>query len=283
VPGALEENQGFVRVREIRWSRRSRSVLVSNGARRIKAMRIALISDIHGNLVALEAALADIQRRGADRIICLGDVALDGPQPRQVIERLGKLEIPTILGNTDHWLLNPLPKPVENEQDKRDMEAAAWVADQLSSGDRVDIIDFAPTLSFDFGDGFTLLCYHGSPRSYNDRIEPTTPEEELDKWFAEERALINAGGHTHEPMIRRYGSSTLVNPGSVGLPIIKPFGGEAINPTWAEYALLERYEGGLSIALRRVPYSLDALTAAARVSDIPRVDEWLADWREAPV
>jgi predicted phosphodiesterase len=244
-------------------------------------MRIALISDIHGNMVALEAALADIERRGADRIICLGDVALDGPQPRQVLQRLGELSIPTILGNTDQWLLNPLPKAVENEDDKRDMEAAAWVAEQLSAGDRVDLIDFAPTLAYDFGDGFTLLCYHGSPRSYNDRIEPTTPKEDLARWFAEERGLINAGGHTHEPMIRRYGASTLVNPGSVGLPILNPLGGAAINPTWAEYALLEWDKGRLSIALLRAPYALDDLAAAARASGMPDAEGWLADWRPA--
>ncbi|MCB0291188.1 MAG: metallophosphoesterase, partial [Calditrichaeota bacterium] len=69
-------------------------------------MKIALISDIHGNLTALEAVLADIRRRGADRIICLGDLATLGPQPREVIARLRELDCPGIMGNHDAALLH---------------------------------------------------------------------------------------------------------------------------------------------------------------------------------
>jgi predicted phosphodiesterase len=246
-------------------------------------MRIALISDIHGNLVALEVALADIKRRKADRIICLGDVALEGPQPRQVIERLHELDIPVIMGNTDQWLLNPIPKSAEGEEQQQESAIEQWTAAQLDTAQREKVLEYHQKLSLDFGDGFTLLCYHGSPQSFYDRIEPDTPMDDLDRWFADERALINAGGHTHEPMIRRYGASTLVNPGSVGLPLVKPASGSAINPAWAEYALLERDEDGLSITLRRAPYDLDELAAAARASGMPGADAWLADWRPGNV
>ena len=246
-------------------------------------MRIALISDIHGNMVALEAALADIQRGGADQIICLGDVALDGPQPGEVIERLRDLDIPVIKGNTDHWLLNPIPQSAEGEDEQQESAIEQWTAAQLSAAQRELVMDYHDKLWLDFGHGRTLLCYHGSPLSFNDRIEPDTPLDDLDRWFAAERALVNAGGHTHEPMIRRYGSSTLVNPGSVGLPLLKPTGASAIHPAWAEYALLERDEGGLAITLRRVPYALADLTAAAHASGMPGVDGWLDDWRPGQV
>lgn len=246
-------------------------------------MRIALISDIHGNLVALEAALADIRRRKVERIICLGDVAQEGPQPREVIHRLRDLEIPVIMGNTDQWLLNPLPKSAEGEEEQQKTAFEQWTAAQLDAADREIVTSYQATLAHDFGDGFTLLCYHGSPLSFNDRIEPDTPLEDLDRWFAEQRALINAGGHTHEPMIRRYGSSTLVNPGSVGMPLVQPTGAAAINPAWAEYALLERDKSTLSISLLRVAYSLEDLTAAARASGMPNADIWLADWRPGDV
>lgn len=246
-------------------------------------MRIALISDIHGNLVALEAALADIQRRGAERIICLGDVAAGGPQPREVIQRLHDLAIPVIMGNTDQWLLNPIPTDADREGKEQESARDQWAAAQLTSADTELVLGYQASLSLDFGDGFTLLCYHGSPRSFNDRIEPDTPLDDLDRWFAEERALINAGGHTHEPMIRRYGASTLVNPGSIGLPLIKPTGAAAINPAWAEYALLERDEGALSIALLRVPYPPADLAAAVRATGLPGGESWLADWRPGDV
>ena len=244
-------------------------------------MRIALISDIHGNMVALEAALADIRRRGADQIVCLGDVALDGPQPGQVIERLRDLDIPVIKGNTDHWLLNPIPQSAEGEDEQQESAIEQWTAAQLSAAQRELVMDYHDKLWLDFGHGRTLLCYHGSPLSFNDRIEPDTPLDDLDRWFAAERALVNAGGHTHEPMIRRYGSSTLVNPGSVGLPLVKPTGASAIHPAWAEYALVEWHEGALSIALRRVPYMLGDLVAVVESSSMPHKDAWLADWRES--
>lgn len=246
-------------------------------------MRIALISDIHGNLVALEAALADIQRRGADRIICLGDVALDGPQPGEVIERLHDLAIPVIKGNTDQWLLNPIPKSAEDEDEQQESAIEQWTAARLNAAQRAMVMAYHDKLWLDFGNGFTLLCYHGSPLSFYDRIEPDTPMDDLDRWFARERALINAGGHTHEPMIRRYGSSTLVNPGSVGLPLVKPMGAEAINPAWAEYAMLVRDEGGLAITLRRAPYALEELAAAVHAAGMPGADVWLADWRPGQV
>ncbi len=68
-------------------------------------MRIGLISDIHGNLLALEVVLQELAQEQVDQIICLGDVGALGPQPRQVIERLRYLHCPVILGNTDAWLL----------------------------------------------------------------------------------------------------------------------------------------------------------------------------------
>ena len=187
------------------------------------------------------------------------------------------------MGNTDQWLLNPIPTDADREGKEQESARDQWAAAQLTSADTELVLGYQASLSLDFGDGFTLLCYHGSPRSFNDRIEPDTPLYDLDRWFAEERALINAGGHTHEPMIRRYGSSTLVNPGSVGLPLVKPMGGSAISPAWAEYALLERDKGTLSITLLRVAYSLDELAAAARASGMPNADTWLADWRSGEV
>lgn len=241
-------------------------------------MRIALISDIHGNLTALEAALGDIGRQGADQIICLGDVAAQGPQPREVIERLRRLEIPVVMGNTDHWLLNPLPPDIIDKDERQETEIELWSAAQLGAAELETVADYPPTLFRDFGDGFTFLGYHGSPRSYEDRVEPTTPEETLDDWFPEDRALVMAGGHTHEAMVRRYKDSLLVNPGSVGQPY-RTVDNHEIHPLWAEYGLLAWDDGALAITLHRVPYPKDELVQAARSSGMPHADYWLEDWR----
>ncbi|MBP6016934.1 MAG: metallophosphoesterase family protein [Candidatus Promineofilum sp.] len=242
-------------------------------------MQIALISDIHGNLVALETALEHLGRQNIDRIVCLGDVAAGGPQPREVIERLRRLEIPVMMGNTDHWLLNPLPPDTADEADRRETEIELWSAAQLGAAELEAVADYRPALFQDFGHGFSLLTYHGSPHSYEDRIESTTPEETLDRWFGAARALVMAGGHTHEAMIRRYKDSIVVNPGSVGQPLYQTADGHSSYPTWAEYGLLAWKDGALSITLQRVPYPKDELSRAARRSGMPHVDYWLEQWR----
>lgn len=244
-------------------------------------MRIALISDIHGNLTALEAALADIKRRKADVTVCLGDVAAGGPEPVAVIQRLRDLAIPVIMGNTDHWLLNPTPEDPKSDDPRPEYENERWAADQMTAEERALIAAYAPTLAFNL-DGTSLLCYHGSPRSFDERVEPETPTRELDNYFAEHKATLLAGGHTHEAMARRYGESVIVNPGSVGLPMIHPQPGSEKNtyyPVWAEYALIKAEGRELFITLRRVPYAFDALAEAVRASDMPHPEFYLADWR----
>jgi putative phosphoesterase len=247
-------------------------------------MRIALISDIHGNLTALEATLADIARQGADATICLGDVAALGPQPMAVIHRLRDLAIPVILGNTDHWLLNPKREKTKDDDARRQQDIELWAAEQVTETERGLVEAYAPRLAFNLA-GVSLLCYHGSPRSFEERIEPETPTKKLDDYFEEHRAALLAGGHTHEAMVRRYGESVIINPGSVGLPMIHPQPGSeknTYNPPWAEYALVEAHAGDLTITLRRVLYALDDLAAAVRASGMPHPDHYLADWRPAP-
>lgn len=244
-------------------------------------MRIALISDIHGNLTALEAALAQIGRVGVDRIVCLGDVALDGPQPIAVIHRLRDLEIPVIKGNIDDWLLHPRRTAVRTKKARIQLEVSLWAAEQLTPTDKALIEDFAPTLSFDL-DGLSLLCYHGSPRSFNDKIRPNTTTVQLAKYFRGHSATLLAGGHTHEAMVRGYGESVLINPGSIGMPRIHPQPGSekgTYNPLWAEYALIESGAGGLSISLHRAPYPLADLTEAIHAAGMPHADYYLAGWR----
>jgi predicted phosphodiesterase len=242
-------------------------------------MRIALISDIHGNAVALDAALADIARDGADAIICLGDVAVLGPQPREVLARLRALGCPNVLGNGDAELLNPSPADAADEAARHMQEIGLWCAAQLSPDDKAFLGAFQPTVSQPLGNGAALLCFHGSPRSYNEIIEATTPVSDLDEMFAGYSARIYAGGHTHMQLLRRYKDALLLNTGSVGLPINPiPPAADIRNPAWAEYALVAVDGADLSITLRRVPYAVDALITAARGSGMPHVEEWVADW-----
>ena len=241
-------------------------------------MRIALISDIHGNNVALDAVLANLQPEPLDLLVCLGDVAATGPQPRAVLEQLRALACPVVMGNTDAWLLNPEPWPAEDENRRMVLEVELWGARQLTEEDRTFIRTFRPTVAVALEGGKSLLCYHGSPQNFNDVIRATTLEEDLEGYLSGTDAEVVAGGHTHEPMVRTFAGKWVVNPGSVGLPLVR-VGGEIQNPLWAEYALLEAIDKELRVELRRVPVDFEDLQEAVYESGMPHGEQWLADWQ----
>lgn len=239
-------------------------------------MRIGLISDIHGNVVALETVLADLEAQAVDQIICLGDTAATGPQPHATIQRLRALGCPVVMGNTDEWLVDP---PAVSGKPDLITAIDQWCVAQLSVEDLAFLRSFQPTIARTLGPDMTLLCVHGSPRSNIERIEATTSDEQLAAILAEESALVIASGHTHVQMLRRYHDRLLINPGSVGLPFERDSSGEIRNPPWAEYGLLSYQDDRLSIELRRVPLDLQAVIQAALDSDMPYKEEWIADWR----
>ena len=128
------------------------------------------------------------------------------------------------------------------------------------------------------GDGAELLCFHGSPRSFDDIILPTTPEEELGQYFDGVDATVLAGGHTHLSMVRPLGTRLFVNPGSVGMTYFRVGGSFTPRPPWAEYGIVSWDSGLASVELRRVRLDRDALLRAARESGMPNREEWIAAW-----
>lgn len=244
--------------------------------RKDEHMRLAIISDIHGNEVALEATLNSIAEQGLEDIICLGDVAASGPQPRQVVARLKAVGCPVVMGNTDAWLLKPEMHDIPNEAERLLQDIDLWCAEQLSPADQSYLATFQPTIEFPLVNGSILLCYHGSPRSYDEGILSTTPDEILEHALPNSRASVFAGGHTHLQMFRRYRDALLLNPGSVGLPVARyaPIN-EVRNPPWAEYAALRIEQGSLSIEMHRVPFDPEILIQTALSSGMPHVRWWI--------
>ena len=223
-------------------------------------MRIGLIADIHGNLAALETVLAELARERVDLIVCLGDVAVLGPEPAAVLARLRALGCPVVMGNTDAWLLDG--PPAGDDADSRRMAALTrWCRDRLGAADLAAVRAFRPTVSVALGAAGELLCCHGSPRSFDDVLAATTPDEEVDAMLAGRAPAILAGGHTHVQLVRRHGELLIVNPGSVGLPGVGP-GGPRLpvnrGARWAEYAVLEVGDVARRIELRRAPLDMDA-------------------------
>ena len=146
----------------------------------------ALISDIHGNGVALEAVLRDIAGRAVDLIVCLGDIAAGGPQPRQVLARLRRLQCQAIRGNADSWLLTGLPSGSSDRTHRIDA-IVRWAREMLGSSE-VDYLAALPPALTIATSGWTLLCCHGSARSDIDAVLATTPETHIDELFSGHQA-----------------------------------------------------------------------------------------------
>ena len=179
-------------------------------------MKVGLISDIHGNLAALETVLASLEAERPDRVVCLGDVAATGPQPRETLRRLRASGCPVVMGNADAFLLAPRMATDAGEDERRVAEIDRWCAEQLEPSDLDWVRTFQPTVELGLGGGRRLLCFHGSPRGYDEIISAATPEEALDGMLAGHDAPWMAGGHWHFQMLRKHRGTTLVNPGSVG-------------------------------------------------------------------
>ncbi len=247
-------------------------------------MRIALISDIHGNLVALDAVLADIAKHAVDHIVCLGDLVMSGPRPHEVIARVCALGCPVVKGNCDDLVvaMRATGRPHDAAIARWAVEIDYWSAAQLSSSDLAYLQSLPPTVHVPLGTGATLLCVHGSPSSYTDRILPDTPDERLDGLLLPLPPSVcgMAGGHTHVPLARRYRGVTIVNPGSVGLPLARdPATGAIYNPvSLAEYALVSWRDGALNVVQRRVAVDAEAVHLDAAASGMPHPECWGGDW-----
>ena len=249
-------------------------------------MRIVIISDIHGNCVALDAVLADLRGDAWDSLVCLGDAIQGGPQPAQVVARLRELACPVVMGNADAWLLTGKETGAEEisaDRLRKMEEIRAWSLAQLSAEDRAYIAAFRPTVEIPLGAGRHLLCFHGSPASFDQVLLPTTPEAEFTAALAPYLPHIQTGGHTHLQQIRRIGASSsfFFNPGSVGLAYSHQQPEEQFRADpWAEYAVLTTREERLSLELRRVPYAAEALRTSYRSSGRPHAAEAIAQYPE---
>jgi putative phosphoesterase len=247
-------------------------------------MRIAVFSDIHGNCLALDEALRDMEgQRPVDRMVCLGDAIQGGPQPAETVARLRELACPVVMGNADAWLLSGehAEEPGLDEERLRKMsEVREWSLSKLSEADRNFIRTFQPTVEIELEGEVSLLCFHGSPASYDDIILPWTPDEKYEEYLGAYRGRIMTGGHTHMPQVRRIGQYFFFNPGSIGVAYDSHQPEDAFYlDAWAEYAILTSEGDRIGLDFRRVPYNVDDLIRAYKESGRPYAEERIAEYR----
>ena len=227
-------------------------------------MRVAVISDVHGNALALEAVLADIERHDCDAILNLGDHFAGPLEPARTAKMLARLEMVAIRGNTDRHLIDPDP----DEMDDRDRAAI-----QALSGEPMAWLKSLPeTTVFENA----IFLSHGSPRSDEtywldrqgrDGFRVSTHEEIEAEIPAGERLPIYCCGHTHVARVVTLEDGTIVfNPGSVGRPSFTMSDAESAGRVSgaAAYALVENNVGQWHVNLRQVSYENMAAAAIAR-------------------
>ena len=218
-------------------------------------MKYAVISDIHGNMEALEAVLKDIETEQADKILCLGDLAMAGPEPAAAVERIKALveegKIDCIQGNTDKMIADFSEDILKNLQSKNEIMANALQADvkALNSEQKNFLKNLPVNHEFNYLNT-KILMVHGSPRKNDENIFPEMPMEEIEEMVKDTDADIILCGHTHVPCgYQTESRKTIVNDGSVG----RPFSEEPK----ACYALLDIAMGCISVRHKHVAYDVD--------------------------
>ncbi len=173
-------------------------------------MRVAVFSDVHGNVRALEAVLAEIEARGPfEAVVNGGDLVYGGPRPREALELLMRGGYPTVLGNTDVWIAGMEPGGGAT---------VAWARRQLEPQHEAFIRGLPRTHRIEPPGGPPLLVVHATPTSLSDLIAPDAPEEMVAKVFEQARARTVVYGHIHKACVRDGGGGLIVTTGAVAFP-----------------------------------------------------------------
>jgi putative phosphoesterase len=225
-------------------------------------MRIAIVSDIHGNLMALDAVMTDIESQEVDQVWCGGDVAWGGPWPTECIERVRAAGWPTVRGNCDVWITGD-PQTLTSEEQRREVREIADAHD-ISDEDA----HWLANLPIGHTGAGSILLVHGTPESPFEAPLPDAPAAEFAPY--EGRANIVVYGHVHESFVRRLADGTIVcNAGSVGMPM----DGET-----ACYLLADYRGPDWTLRHRRVAYDRRAVIAQSqRMPD--RLREYAQRWQ----
>lgn len=219
--------------------------------------------------MGLDACLTDLaQQGGADVLVAAGDLCMDGPRPKKVLQRLEEAGAQCLRGNTDRFLSDP--ERAAGSWDDADRKQAAWQREQI--GDKWLGWLRALPFSLRFGGAENeLLIVHANPQSDDEHIWPDAAEETLERLIGAESACAIAFGHLHLPYARMWRGKLLVNVASAGLPK----DGDAR----AGYAILTQRPGGWEVKHRRVTFDVKKVATQLADSGIPGSDELISTLR----
>lgn len=229
-------------------------------------MRIAVLSDIHGNLLGLDACLTDLESQGgADAIVAAGDLCLDGPKPKKVLQRLEEIGASCIRGNTDRYVAEDGAKLTAAETAQ-----ITWTRREIGERWRgwLNELPFALRVGDDENQ---LLIVHANPKTDDEHLWPDAADEVLERLVGEDGAAAVAFGHLHIPYVRVWRGKLLVNVASAGLP-------KDGDPR-ACYAIFTERNGGWQVKHRRVAFDVKKVATQLADCGIPDSAELIATLR----
>ena len=225
-------------------------------------MRIAIFSDVHANLPAIEATLADIAAAGVDARYALGDLVGYAPWPNEVLERLAAEGFPIVMGNYDDGTGFDRDECgcAYTKPDEQVLGDAgfAWTKARTSDANKGWLRTLQPEIRFE-ADGKRYLLVHGSPRRINEYLYEDKPDATFARIAADAEADVVVCGHTHKPYDKTVAGTRFVNVGSAG----KPKDGDP-RGCWV---LLDTVTD--SVEFRRVAYDIEAAARAIEASELP--------------
>ena len=226
--------------------------------------QVAVVTDIHSNLPALEASLARIEELGIERFYCGGDLVGYGPHPNEVCGRIEELATPTIYGNYDYAIGRNLEDCGCAYVDRHDREIGQQSVDWTLANTDDSAKRFMAALPFDLR--FELgrrrvRLVHGSPRKVNEYLFEEKPARTFERIAALAECDVLVFGHTHKPWVHEYGGVLFVNCGAVG----KPKDGDPRG----SFAVLSSVEGDVSVSVERVEYDALAVAREIRAVGLP--------------
>jgi putative phosphoesterase len=227
-------------------------------------MRLAILSDIHGNIHALEKVMRDIDERSPDRIVCLGDLVGYGVFPNEVVGLIRERNIPTIMGNYDDGVGFDREDCgcvyTDPEDDRLGKLSLLWSREHTREENKSFLRSFPDQIREEIN-GYNVLFVHGSPRRINEYLYEDRPEATFHRIAEAAAADVILFGHTHLPYSKRVNGALFINTGSVG----KPKDG---NPD-AGYIMLDLSGQQPVVDFHRVRYDIQSAVDAIRTSSMP--------------
>lgn len=233
-------------------------------------MKIAVMSDIHGNMEALEAVLEDIENNEITKLFICGDIAMAGPEPARTTDFCrtlqDKFEVAVIQGNTDEMIAKYSGQPNDKYLPPNEIMAEALkYAQNVLSNEQKSFLANLPVEYTEKVGGISIKLVHGSPRKNNEDILPNASPDKVAEMIKDTSEDLIFCGHTHLPAVFICGSQTVINVGSVGRPFTE-------EPK-ASYVILDVENANFSITHRQIKYDITTASEKLAVQDFNGADK----------